>query len=68
MRKHTDLFCFALAAVLLAVGASFHSWRTDAENLFHFRVGVCAGIVCAVLALVFVLAGIILILKRRKGK
>jgi len=55
--KKYSIICYILAIVALIVGAAFHNFRMNPEDLDRYTIGVTMGISMASLAGAFLISG-----------
>ena len=68
-KKILSIIFYIIAAVALAIGASFHGFRMHPENEANYNLGVTMGIVMISIFAVSLVVGIVLtVLSRKEGK
>jgi len=68
-KKKMSRVFYIIAVVALVIGASFHGFRMNPEEVTKYNIGVTMGIVMISVFVVSLIAGIILmILARKEGK
>ncbi|MFA7111646.1 MAG: hypothetical protein WC174_04700 [Bacilli bacterium] len=58
MFKIAFIIFFILAGIALIVGVSFHGYRMDPTDSYHYNLGVAVGIYMIVLFILFLVMGI----------
>lgn len=68
-KKIFSIVLYIIAAVSLVIGASFHGYRMNPEDVAKYNIGVTMGIVMISIFVISLIAGIVMtVLARKEGK
>jgi len=68
-KKKFSIIFYIIAAVSLGIGASFHGYRMNPDDVAKYNIGVMMGIVMISIFVISLIAGIVMtVLARKEGK